>query len=95
VNNGLQLNKLIYKRLDVVPMTTLSTLYKARHNGQIDRITHLPKILVYTKLYNVLTKASTYPNKEKLIKDYDIALRNLVENGHIRAIFDKYGYKEY
>ena len=92
--NDKQIGKLIAKRFDIVPMTTLSTLYKVKNNGQIDKITYLPKILVYTKLYNVFTKASTYPDKEKLIKEYDIAIRKLTESGQIKAIFDKYNYVE-
>ena len=92
--NDNQLKKLIHKRFDIVPMTTLSTLHKAKNDGQIDKITHLPKVLVYTKLYNVFTKASTYPNKEKLIREYDITIRKLTENGQIQAIFDKYNYTE-
>ena len=92
--NDKQIDKLINKRIDIVPMTTLSTRYKARRNGQIDKITHLPKVLVYTQLYNAFTKASTYPNKEKLIREYDIAIRKLTKSGQIKAIFDKYGYAE-
>ncbi len=75
-------------------MTTFSTLYNIRRNGQIDEITYLPKVLVYTKLYDVFTKASTCPNKEELIKEYDIAIRKLTESGQIQAIFDKYNYVE-
>ncbi|MDA3811470.1 MAG: hypothetical protein PF518_14225 [Spirochaetaceae bacterium] len=86
--------RLIGKRFDIVPMTTFSTLYNIRRNGQIDEITYLPKVLVYTKLYDVFTKASTCPNKEELIKEYDIAIRKLTESGQIQAIFDKYNYVE-
>ena len=93
-NNHKQLDKLIYKRFDIVPMTTLSTLYMARMNGQSDKITYLPKVLAYTKLYNVFTKASRYPNKEKLIKEYDRAIIKLTKNGQLQAIFDKYNYTE-
>jgi len=93
-DNSLQLYKLIYKRFDIVALTTLSTLHKARNNGQIDKITHLPQVLAYTKLYNVFTKASTYPNKEKLIREYDITIRKLIKNGQLQAIFDKYNYVE-
>ncbi len=92
--NDRQIDKLIAKRFDIVPMTTLSTLYKLKNNGQIDKIAYLPKALVYTKLYNVFTKASTYPNKKKLIKEYDLVIRKLTESGQIKAIFDKYNYVE-
>jgi len=93
-NNDKQLGKLINNRFDVVPMTTLSTLHKASINGQIDKITHLPKVLVYTKLYNVFTKASTYPSKAKLIREYDFAIKKLTKSGQIQAIFDKYHFSE-
>jgi len=93
-NNSLQINKLIYKRFDIVPMTTLSTLYDARRNKQLDKITYLPKVLVFTKLYNVFTKASTFPDKDKLIKEYDRVIRLMIKNGRIKAIFDKYNYTE-
>lgn len=96
-SNDQQLNKLIYKRFDIVPLTTLSTLHKARNNGQIDKITYIPKALAHTKLYNgssVFTKASTYPNIKKLIKEYDIVIRKLTGNGQIQAVFDKYNYVE-
>lgn len=93
-NNDKQLKKLIKKRFDVVPMTTLSTLHKARINGQIDIITYLPKVLVYTKLYNTFTKASTYPNKAKLIREYDFAIKKLTKSGKVQAIFHKYNYSE-
>ncbi|MEH6403926.1 MAG: transporter substrate-binding domain-containing protein [Sneathiella sp.] len=93
-SNDKQLKKLINNRFDIVPMTTLSTLHKAKNNGQIDKIAYLPKVLVYTKLYNIFTKASTYPNKEELIREYDIALKKLKKSGQIQAIFDKYNYRE-
>ena len=70
-------------------MTTLSTLYDARRNKQLDKITYLPKVLVFTKLYNVFTKASTFPDKDKLIKEYDRVIRLMIKNGRIKAIFDK------
>ena len=93
-NNDKQLKKLINNRFDVVPMTTLSTLHKARINGQIDKITFLPKVLVYTKLYNTFTKTSTYPNKAKLIREYNLTIKKLTKSGQIQAIFDKYNYSE-
>tara|TARA_R110001599_G_scaffold8670_1_gene42515 strand:+ start:3319 stop:4026 length:708 start_codon:yes stop_codon:yes gene_type:complete len=93
-NNSLQINKLIYKRFDIVPMTTLSTLYDARNNKQLDKITYFPKVLVFTKLYNVFTKTSIFPDKEKLIKEYDRVIREKIKNGSIKAIFDKYNYTE-
>ncbi len=92
--NDKQIEKLIAKRFDIVPMTTLSTLFKLRNNGQIDKVTYLPKVLVYTKLYNVFTKASNYPHKDKLIKEYNLAIRKLTESGQIKAIFNKYNYTE-
>ena len=92
VVNDKQIDKLISKRFDIVPMPMLSTLDKAGKTGQIDKITYLPKALVYTKLYNAFTTASTYPNKEQLIKEYDIAIRKLTENGQIQTIFDKYNH---
>jgi len=94
VVNDTQIDKLIMKRIDIVPMTTLSTLYNIRRNGQIDKVTYLPKVLVYTKLYNVFTEASTFPNKEELIREYDVVIRKLIESGEIQAIFDKYSYVE-
>jgi len=94
MTNELQIEKLIGKRFDIVPMTTLSTLYKLRKSGQIDKVTYLPKVLVYTKLYNAFTKASTFPNKEYLIKEYDSVIRKLTETGQIKAIFNKYNYVE-
>ena len=89
-----QIQKLIHKRIDVVPMNTLTTLYKAKMTGSLDKIIYLKKPLKTKPYYNVFSKASDYSGLKELIKKYDNELQKMKKNGSLDKILQKYGVKE-
>ncbi len=88
--NFLQVRKLIGKRFDLVPLNTLSTLYEEKKRGNLHKLSYLPKPLKSKPYYNVFTKASNYPEKQKLIKKYDKIVRKMKVDGSIKRLFNKY-----
>jgi polar amino acid transport system substrate-binding protein len=88
--NDLQINKLIFGRIDAVPMNTFDTLYAAKLNGTQDKISYLKKPLKEKPYYNAFTKNSDYPQKEIIIKKYDETIAKLKNDGTIDKIFSKY-----
>lgn len=94
--NCLQINKLLAKRFDLVPLNTINTLYEEGLNGNLDKIAYLPKPLKTKKYYNVFTKKSDFPNKLEIIKEYDKIIKDMKKNGIIQDIYNKYlGHKYY
>ncbi|WP_163835579.1 substrate-binding periplasmic protein [Spartinivicinus ruber] len=92
--DDLQLNKLVNKRLDVVPLETMSALYKAHQKGISEKITYLKKPLKVKPYYNLFVKASSYPSLNKLIKNYDEELLKMKQNGILKKIKRKYHFVE-
>ncbi|MDE1463718.1 substrate-binding periplasmic protein [Spartinivicinus poritis] len=90
--DAVQLSKLINKRLDVVPLETLSALYKAHQQGISDQITYLKKPLKIKPYYNLFVKASSYPNLKSLVKKYDEELLRMKHDGTLGRIKQKYHF---
>lgn len=91
VREELQMPKLLGGRIDIVPLSTQSTLLTAKEEGYLHRITYLPKPLKSEKYYNTFVKNSDYPHLDDLIKRYDQILREMKEDGTLEKIRQKYG----
>ena len=88
--NDLQIGKLLARRLDVVPMNTISTLYEEKKSGRLDAITYLPKPLTTKPYYNVFAKASRYPDIAGLAARYDSVIETMKSDGTVDVIIRKY-----
>lgn len=88
--NSSQLQKLLYHRIDVVPMNTVSALYEAKENGYLADITYLPKPLKTKHYYNVFSKHSHHPKIELIIKRYDEIIARMKDDGTIQDVYDAY-----
>lgn len=88
--NYLQIKKLLAKRIDIVPLNTISTLYEAEKKGYIDKLTYLPKPFKSKPYYNAFSLASQHPDKQKVVKQYDRVIKDLEDEQIISAILDKY-----
>ncbi|MCX4028589.1 transporter substrate-binding domain-containing protein [Endozoicomonas sp. SM1973] len=89
--NDLHMKKLLLGRIDIVPLPTMVTLYEAKVGNYRDKISYLPKPVKDKPYYNTFVKASTFPIIEELIPKYDRILKQMKENGEVKAIFAKYG----
>lgn len=89
--NDLHMKKLLFGRIDIVPLPTMVALYEAKEGGYRDKIGYLPKSVKDKPYYNTFVKASTFPIIEDLIPRYDRVLKEMKQNGEVKAIFDKYG----
>ncbi len=78
------------KRFDLVLLNTLSTLYEEKKRGNLHKLSYLTKPLKSKPYYNVFTKASNYPEKQKLINKYDKIVREMKVDGSIKRLFNKY-----
>ncbi|MCX4026191.1 transporter substrate-binding domain-containing protein [Endozoicomonas sp. SM1973] len=92
--DNLQLNKLINKRVDIVPLETISALYKAHQKGISEKITYLKKPLKIKPYYNLFVKASTYPSLNKLVKKYDEELFKMKQDNTLKKLKHKYYFAE-
>lgn len=90
--NKVQLDKLLAKRFDLVPLNTKSTLYEARERGILSRISYLPNPIKDKPYYNAFVKKSRYPNLADLIARYDAALLDMKRDGSLRRIQARYGF---
>ncbi len=88
--NNLQIGMLLARRLDAVPMNTISTLYEEKKAGRLDQLSYLPKPLITKPYYNVFAKASSYPDIEGLAARYDETIREMKADGTLDAIIVKY-----
>ncbi|WP_028866291.1 substrate-binding periplasmic protein [Psychromonas aquimarina] len=88
--NHLQIKKLLGKRIDIVPLNTISTLYEAKKLGYSRRLAYLPKALKSKPYYNVFPIASQHPDKHRVMAQYDQIIRDLKEEQIIAGILDKY-----
>ena len=89
-SNNLQIGMLLAKRVDAVPMNTISTLYEEKKAGRLDQLATLPLPLITKPYYNVFAKASTYPDIESLPGRYDETIREMQSDGTLDAILIKY-----
>jgi len=88
--NTLQIGMLLAKRIDAVPMNTISTLYEEKKAGRLDKLSFLVKPLITKPYYNVFAKASSYPDIEDLVARYDQTIREMKADGTLEAILVKY-----
>ncbi|OHD26795.1 MAG: hypothetical protein A2086_00875 [Spirochaetes bacterium GWD1_27_9] len=89
--NELQMDKLLAKRIDLMPLNTQATLYEAKRGGFLDKITYLPKPIKSKPYYNTFVKKSNYPNLAEIIKKYDEILKEMKKDGTLKTILAKYG----
>lgn len=88
--NTLQIGMLLAKRIDAVPMNTISTLYEEKKAGRLDKLSFLANPLITKPYYNVFAKASSYPDIEGLVARYDQTIRDMKADGTLEAILVKY-----
>ena len=105
VRNNLQIRKLIGKRFDLVPLNTRSTLYEAKIDGTLDKISYLKKPIKDKSYFDPICINSDYfsqnngellTNNEQIkifLDKYDNAIKKLKKNGTIDNIYKKYGYE--
>jgi polar amino acid transport system substrate-binding protein len=99
-----QIPKLINKRIDIVPMSTLSTLFEELERNNIDKITYLPKPLKSKLYYDPIVTKSSYfepssTNKaisrevaiQQFLDKYDLILKKLKKDGFVQRIYGRYG----
>lgn len=91
--NSMQLDKLLAKRFDLVPLNTKATLYEAKMKGIIDKISYLPKPIKDKEYFNIFIKASTYPGLMDIAQKYDVILKKMKQDGTLKKILAKYGIK--
>ena len=89
-NNDLQIQKLIGRRIDVVPLNTISTLYELRLQGRESQVSFLPKALKSKPYYNVFPRASSHPDARQVRDRYDAVIRGMKKAGEIRRIMADY-----
>ncbi len=88
--NHLQMAKLLHKRIDVVPLALINTLYQLKKEGKLDEIYILPKPLTIRPYYNVFSKAYTHPDKQKILDNYDRIIKRMKQDGTIKKVYEKY-----
>lgn len=89
--NELQIDKLLAKRIDLVPLNTQATLYEAKKGNFTDKIAYLPKPIKSKPYYNTFVKKSDYPDLQGIIKKYDEILKGMKKDGTLKKILSKYG----
>lgn len=89
--DSLQINKLLGRRFDAVPLETASALYKAIVGGYLDRIAYLERPVAQKAYYNLFVKASDYPDLPQLVEDYDAILDSMKKDGTLESILTRYG----
>lgn len=91
--NEQQLDKLLAKRFDLVPLNTKATLYEAQKSGVLDKIAYLPKPIKDKEYFNTFVRASDYQGLKDLAVRYDEVLRQMKKDGTLAKILAKYGIK--
>lgn len=90
-NNELQLDKLLAKRFDLVPLNTKIALYEIARRGLQGKIAYLPKPIKDREYYNTFVRASTYPGLSEIARKYDEILREMKADGTLARILASYG----
>ncbi|WP_083607434.1 ABC transporter substrate-binding protein [Thalassospira sp. TSL5-1] len=88
--NDLLIPMLLEKRVDVVPVNYLTTVYCALQKGQRDKIAFLTQPLRRAPYYNPFSRASVYPDKGLFLKRYDNIIRKMRDDGRLQAIVARY-----
>ncbi|HOJ64851.1 MAG TPA: ABC transporter substrate-binding protein [Spirochaetota bacterium] len=89
--NEIQLDKLLAKRIDMVPLNTQITLYELKTKGLSDKVSYLPKPIKSKPYYNTFVIKSSYPNLNEIITKYDEILVEMKKDGTLKKILAKYG----
>lgn len=89
--NEIQLDKLLAKRIDMVPLNTQATLYEAKKSGIHEKISYLPKPIKSKPYYNTFVKKSSYPDMDKIVLKYDEILREMKADGTLKKMLSNYG----
>ncbi len=89
-NNEFNIRKLLKSRIDLVPLNTVSALYRAKQQGYRSQITYLPKALKSKPYFNAFSIASDHPLKDAIIRQYDTSISAMKKDGRIQAIYDRY-----
>ncbi len=89
--NSLHMKMLLKGRIDTVPLPSSVALYEATQNGYRDQITYLPKAMKSKPYFNTFVKTSDFPGLEDMITPYDRELKQMKEDGSLKAVFLKYG----
>lgn len=90
IKDELQMQKLISKRIDVVPMNTVSALYEAKQDGYLHKISYLHKPLKSKFYYNAFSKYSVHPQKKRVMDNYDSIIKRMKNDGTIQKIYNQY-----
>ncbi len=90
VYKDLQLRKLIYKRIDTVPLKMLNALYVLKKEGNLDKIYILPKPLTEKSNYNAIAKATVQSDKPCISSTYDPIKKKIKKDGTLKKIYEKY-----
>lgn len=90
-NNELQLDKLLAKRFDLVPLNTKIALYEIYRRGLQDRVSYLPKPIKNREYYNTFVRFSNYPGLPEIARRYDEILREMKADGTLAGILAFYG----
>ncbi|OHD39782.1 MAG: hypothetical protein A2015_11155 [Spirochaetes bacterium GWF1_31_7] len=91
VANEIQIEKLLKKRTELVPLNTQATLYEAKQKGILDKIAYLPKPIKSKPYYNTFVKSSTYPDIDTVIIKYNEILKRMKSDGTLKKILSEYG----
>jgi len=89
--NEIQMDKLLAKRIDMVPLNTQATLCEAKKNGFLDKISYLPKPIKSKPYYNTFVKKSSYPDLNGIMVKYDEILKEMKADGTLKSLLSKYG----
>ena len=89
--NEIQFDKLLAKRIDLVPLNTQATLYEAKKKGMLDKIAYLEKPIKSKPYYNTFVKKSNYPNLNVVIVKYDEILKEMKADGTLKKMLSNYG----
>ncbi|MGQ0712038.1 MAG: substrate-binding periplasmic protein [Rhodoferax sp.] len=90
VSNKLQLDKLLARRFDLVPLNTQATLYEARERGLLHRISYLPKPLKVQPYFNTFVRGAALARHPELARRYDEALRQMRRDGTLERLRQAY-----
>lgn len=89
-NNELLLGMLLKKRVELIPMNKMNLRYQAQQIGRAQDLVMLPKPIKNKAYYNPFPKASSYPNRARVMRRYDEILQKLKADGQVQEIYQRY-----
>lgn len=81
---------LLQNRFDAAPVNYLNTIYDSLQNSYRDKVAFLYPPLRRAPYYNVFSRASDYPDKEKFLAEYDEIIREMRDDGRLLSIFERH-----